>query len=581
MPYASALLRHALVGIAIFVSPLTGCSVMPDESLEGVWFAHEVLSPTFSGALAMTQNGGTWQAEVAGTTIEGTPNGDWIEFAFEGGTLRLAGSATPLAFWLQPERLANETTYATPVPLTPTSDGWRGEITPLADEFTLYLVVGGNDEEPNIFFRNPECNIGIYFRLSAFEAVDDALTLTGRLRWEDEPYAIATGQRTSAGAFILDIPALEQAFRFTRLDLAEPSDFFPGGTPEAPYSYAAPRARDDGWPVADAADVGIDPAGLEGLVAAIHSIAQGGIGATYPHAILVARHGQLVFEQYFHGNAADIPHDTRSSSKSFSTTMIGVMMEAGAALRPSDSVFAILGEPVTRDPRSAALTVEHLMTMSSGLNCDDNDDSTPGNEDVMQSQNDEPDWHRYTLDLSFVRDPGAEAVYCSAGINLLSAVLASATGTWVPFLVDEHFARPLQFGTYHMNLTPSGEAYFGGGLRATARDFMKLGQLMLNDGVWNDMRVLPVGWAAAATAPYYPMNNQHYGYGWWLIDYPYEDGHVSAFYSGGNGGQMVINVPELDLVVMVNAGNYGDFGNLLALRDDYVGRYIIPAVARD
>jgi len=227
------------------------------------------------------------------------------------------------------------------------------------------------------------------------------------------------------------------------------------------------------------------------------------------------------------------------------------------------------------------MTVKHLMTMTSGFDCDDNDPESPGNEDVMQSQRDEPDWYRYTLNLPMKRPPGAAAVYCSANSNLLGYVLGHATGRWLPDVFRDRFARPLQIHRYAMNLTPTGEAYMGGGIYWLPRDFLKLGQLYLDEGVWKGRRILDAGWVEEATRPREHLNEQGYGYSWWVISYPFRDRTVRAFYAGGNGGQMVIVVPELDLAVLVMAGNYSHFASLLKFRDEYVGGYVLRAVNPD
>src|SRR5204863_422987 len=77
------------------------------------------------------------------------------------------------------------------------------------------------------------------------------------------------------------------------------------------------------------------------------------------------------------------------------------------------------------EPRKRRVTVEHLLTMTSGLECDDNDDESAGNEDNMQSQEGQPDWYKYALDLPMVREPGEAGVYCSAGINLLGGAVSN------------------------------------------------------------------------------------------------------------------------------------------------------------
>ncbi len=101
------------------------------------------------------------------------------------------------------------------------------------------------------------------------------------------------------------------------------------------------------------------------------------------------------------------------------------------------------------------------MTHTSGLACDDNDESSPGNEDTMQTQREQPNWSKFTLDLPMAYEPGTQYAYCSANINLLGAALTAATGEWLPALFDRTVARPLQFGAYYWNLMPNGEGYWG------------------------------------------------------------------------------------------------------------------------
>jgi CubicO group peptidase (beta-lactamase class C family) len=223
------------------------------------------------------------------------------------------------------------------------------------------------------------------------------------------------------------------------------------------------------------------------------------------------------------------------------------------------------------------MTVQDLLTMASGFDCDDRDSSSPGSEDAMQQQEEEPNWYRYTLALPMAREPGVEAVYCSAGSNLLGNVLSRATGETLPRLFHRLIAEPLEIDRYHLNLQPTGEPYMGGGIYWLPRDFMKLGQLYLGGGMWNGKRLLGAEFAARATEPLFEVRERHYGYLWWVIDYPYKGGSVKAFFAGGNGGQVVIAIPELDLLVTFFAGNYND-RVLYRMQDEFVPDYILPAV---
>jgi CubicO group peptidase (beta-lactamase class C family) len=299
----------------------------------------------------------------------------------------------------------------------------------------------------------------------------------------------------------------------------------------------------------------------------------------YLHGLLIARHGKLVFEDYFYGYDRATPHDTRSASKSITAALVGAAIESGAELSLSDSVYEAVYGGIAEglDPRKARMTVEHLLTMSSGYDCDDRDSASPGAEDTMWEQEDEPDFYKFTLALPMAREPGESAVYCSINPNLIGAVLESATGEWGADLLHRMLAEPLGIERYHQNLTPTGQVYMGGGIQWLPRDFMKLGQLFLNGGVWQGRRILGSEFVERATSPLVEMRGREYGYLWWRIDYPYRGREVAAFFAGGNGGQLVMGIPELDLLVATFGGNYSDRTGL-RIQEEFVPDYILPAV---
>jgi len=128
-----------------------------------------------------------------------------------------------------------------------------------------------------------------------------------------------------------------------------------------------------------------------------------------------------------------------------------------------------------------------------------------------------------------------------------------------------------------MNLTPVGEGYGGGGLLIMPRDFLKLGQIFLDDGKWKGKEILSPEWVRDAVDPINNIGKEGYGYGWWVFSYPYKGREVKAFYAGGNGGQYVIVVPELNLNIVIFAGNYNQ-RIMHQTKYEYVPQYVLKAI---
>jgi CubicO group peptidase (beta-lactamase class C family) len=107
---------------------------------------------------------------------------------------------------------------------------------------------------------------------------------------------------------------------------------------------------------------------------------------------------------------------------------------------------------------------------------------------------------------------------------------------------------------------------------------MKLGQLMIDGGRWHDRQVISSDWARRSVSSLYELRGIHYGYLWWVIDYPWKDRTVRAFFAGGNGGQIIMGIPELDLVIAFYGGNYSD-RVLYVPQRVYVPEHILPSVS--
>jgi CubicO group peptidase (beta-lactamase class C family) len=552
----------ALIWIAFALS-------QPDPLL-GLWGSESSFGPQVRGELTLERNGSAWTMRAGGFEASFAASGDEIRGALPGGNGELRahfedGGNVIRGFWIQPR--GNLGQFATPVTLERVrADGWRGSIAPLEDRLSMYLLIRrGDDGSLRGSFHNPEVNWNgraPWFRVvrkdESLELIDPA---TGKVRFV-QPYD--AGQRQIGMDFGAPIA-------LTPRTPDQAAGFYPRSPAAAPYRYRPPLAASDGWQTARARDVGMDEELLRALVERIIAADPAAADAPRIHSLLVARHGKLVLEEYFYGFTAERPHDLRSASKTFTSLMAGIAMDRDKSLT--------IDSPA--DPARATITLKHLLTHSSGLACDDNDDASPGNEDTMQRQQKQNDWYRYFLDLPVVHPPGTKYAYCSAGINLAAGVVARSSGTWLPDFFDRHIARPLQLERYAINLMPDGQAYGGGGIYMRPRDFLKLGQTYLGGGVWNGKRIVSEEWVRTSTSHQIKTGDGGSdGYGWHRHTLGAAGRQHPEYEASGNGGQFVIVVPGLDLAVAITAGNYNQYGVWRTFRDELVPKYILSAVVR-
>lgn len=242
--------------------------------------------------------------------------------------------------------------------------------------------------------------------------------------------------------------------------------------------------------------------------------------------------------------------------------IIDARAPAGFGLQtPVYSLFPEYKSFANQDSRKSRITVKNLLTMTSGLAGNDSDDSSPGNELTMfAQQGTQPDFYKFALDLPMMHEPGGEqAIYFTGGINLLGGIVRNTMKMPLGEFFDKYLAQPLDIHTYHLNLTPTNDAYGGGGFYMRSRDALKLGQLYLAGGVWNKRRVVSKNWIDLSTQKYASFNAEHgYGFAWHIFNLHFGSHIYREYEAEGNGGQLIIVIPDLDLTVLFTTGNYGN-----------------------
>jgi CubicO group peptidase (beta-lactamase class C family) len=302
-------------------------------------------------------------------------------------------------------------------------------------------------------------------------------------------------------------------------------------------------------------------------------------------SVVVERDGGLAYEWYADGVAPETLHNTRSATKTVTGLLVGIAIDLGVIDSVHTRVSDVLpmGDAVRNpDPRKDAITVEDLLTMSSLLECDDNNSFSTGNEERMYLTE---DWTRFAMDLPvkgfppWVRRPqdspyGRSFSYCTAGVTLLGAVLERASGRPVEDFAATYLFMPLHISSWEWSRTAQGTAMTGGGLQLAARDLAKLGRLTANGGGYDGAQIVSTEWIAESTRPHVSVDEHiDYGYLWWLRMQPHKGKTYRSSYMAGAGGSRVTVVPELNSVAVVTSQNFGN-PQAHSITENMIDRYV-------
>lgn len=259
------------------------------------------------------------------------------------------------------------------------------------------------------------------------------------------------------------------------------------------------------------------------------------------HSLLVSRRGELILERYFNGRRATTPANVKSVAKSIISALVGIASDR-KLLDLDDPIGRYFSEELSAaaDAPKRPITIEDLLTMRSGLEST----SSRNYGAWVQSRN----WVRHALAKPLVTQPGSDMIYSTGNTHLLSAILAKATGKSTWQFAQESLARPLGFSLGQWPRDPQG-IYFGGNdMLMTPRQMLAFGELYLAKGRVDGRQVVPEKFVDESFVPRgrSRISGREYGYGWWIREMAGRQTH----YAWGFGGQFIILVPSLDVVVV-------------------------------
>ena len=332
---------------------------------------------------------------------------------------------------------------------------------------------------------------------------------------------------------------------------------------------------EDGWEYTSLSAEGLDPARFESLEARI-------LDGTFRKVdgIVVVKGGKVLIEEYFNGFDRDTIHEIRSATKSLGSSLIGIAIDQGKITGIQDRLYAYFRErePIQDwDVRKNDITLEHVLNMTTGLDCDDMDNSSAGNESNVI---DAADIVRFMLDLPVVNEPGEHWAYSTGSAHLIGAVIESAGGISVQEFTKTYLFEPLNITQYKWKTT-GGIAHTGGGFWMRPIDFAKFGQLYLKKGRWHGKQIISEEWVSESSKIHIQVTNDlGYGYMWWRWIFKVDGRPFPAFSAQGNGENHLFVFPDLDLVVVLAGSAYQEiYGPPQTAM--MMSQYILPAVVQD
>ena len=288
--------------------------------------------------------------------------------------------------------------------------------------------------------------------------------------------------------------------------------------------------------------------------------------------LLILRNNRLVYENYFHGYSSDVLHNIFSAGKSITSILVGIAIDKGFINGVDTPIVPLLPEYQdfkNPDPRKNEITIEHLLNMTSGLDCDDWYKQT---ESQMQQSN---DWVKFTLDLTMVYDPGSHGSYCTGCPVTLGRVIENASGLSLQDFADKYLFKPLNIKEYKWHIMPDGKASGGGLFFLRPRDMAKIGLLMLNNGMQDGEQIVSAEWIQLCSRNNVKLPGPFDGYGylWWKQSFT---GDIESYFADGNGGQEIFIIPSKELVIVFTGGNQNTSIGLQNF--EIVNNYVLAAI---
>jgi CubicO group peptidase (beta-lactamase class C family) len=380
-----------------------------------------------------------------------------------------------------------------------------------------------------------------------------------------------------------------------------------GSEPDSQHVFRTPETADDSLIVGSISEANVDSALLG---TAVDRINQGDYGEV--HALLVYKENKLVVEEYFPGHDyqwdgpgfhgrlvnwnSDERHNIHSVGKSITSASVGIAVDEGYIGSVDQSIFDYLPDHRHFNTNGKEkITIEHLLTMTSGLAWDEWSVpySSPEN-DIIRLWIECEDQVACILEAPLESEPGTDFTYTGGGMILLGEIVRNASGMDIEAFANEYLFAPLGIEPVEWVRFDSGVIYAGGDQYMTPRELVKLGATYLDEGLWEGDQIISEKWVERSVAPFSGPDSRWlnhglrpippgdgtwgqrgYSYGWWTHEYSEAGEDMPAYWALGFGGQNIYVLPEQDTVVVFTGGNYTTSSPVPSI----LTKYILPSIA--
>jgi CubicO group peptidase (beta-lactamase class C family) len=358
--------------------------------------------------------------------------------------------------------------------------------------------------------------------------------------------------------------------------------------------YQAPPITSDGWNTASLREVGMGDEPINQLLRRLdqddgHNI----------QSLLVVKNGKLVLEVYYPGvdmivsdNLSfirkdfdrDTLHCLASASKSITSILFGIAMDHGYFTELNEKMFANFPEYADLGKGDKGkITLRQMLTMTTGLQWDESSYNFNDKRNDLNLMFFSPNPVQFMLEKPLVTKPGNTFFYNSGSTNLIGEILNRKTGIPLVKFAGENLFAPLGITSYKWLTFPNAPqmAVTSSALYLRPRDMAKIGQLFLQEGVWDGKQIVSSQWVQESTVESvvqqisYPpaFRNTGYGYQWWRGKFA--NGETETIYAAGYGGQYIFILPDIDMVIVLTGSFFlEDYSYVL----DVINTYILGSV---